>query len=81
MGKDDPDVHVLQKETDVGQNLIDNFFSNFAVRGKILSEKKYGSTGLISEKTKALYVELNERAEVVTSNFFSIYLMNHNKYL
>ena len=39
---------------------------------KILSEKKYGGTGLISEKTEAFYVELNERAEAATNNFSSI---------
>ena len=27
--------------------------------GKILSEKKYVGTGLVSEKTEALFVELN----------------------
>ena len=27
--------------------------------GKILSEKKYGGTGLVSEKTEALFAELN----------------------
>ena len=37
--------------------------------GKILSEKKYGGTALISEKTEALYVEFNERAVAATSNF------------
>ena len=40
-------------KTDVSQNhLIDEFFSDFDCR--ILSEKKYGGTGLISEKTEAL---------------------------
>ena len=39
---------------------------------KILSEKKYGGKGLISEETKALYVELNKRMEAATSNFSSI---------
>ena len=34
---------------------------------KILSEKKYGGTGLISAKTEALN-ELNKRAEAVVSN-------------
>ena len=28
--------------------------------GRILSEKKYGGTSLVSEKKEALYVELNE---------------------
>ena len=32
-------------------------------------KKKYGGTGLISEKTEALYVELNERAEAATSSY------------
>ena len=39
---------------------------------KILSEKKCGGTGLISEKTEFLYVELNERVEANTNNFCSI---------
>ena len=37
--------------------------------GKILTEKKYGGMGLISEKTGALYVELKKRAEAVTSGY------------
>ena len=45
--------------------------------GKILSEKKYRGTALISEKTEALYVELNERAEAATNNFFSMQLLNN----
>ena len=32
-------------------------------------EKKYGRTGLVSEKTEALYAELNERVEVATSSY------------
>ena len=47
--------------------------------GKILSEKKYGGMELISEKTEALYVELNERPEAATNNFSLIYLLiNHD---
>ena len=34
--------------------------------GRISSEKKYGGTGLISEKTEILYAEFNERAEAAT---------------
>ena len=34
-------------------------------------KKKYGGTGLISEKRKAFYVELNERAEAATSSYFA----------
>ena len=38
---------------------------------KILSEKekKNGGTGIVSEKTEALYAELNERVEAATSNY------------
>ena len=32
-------------------------------------KKKYAGTGLISEKTEILYVELNERAEAATSSY------------
>ena len=32
-------------------------------------KKKYGGTGLISEKTEALYKELNQRAETATSSY------------
>ena len=31
--------------------------------------KKYGGTGLISEKTEVLYAELNERAKTVTGSY------------
>ena len=31
-------------------------------------KKKYGVTGLISEKTEVLYIELNERAEAATGS-------------
>ena len=61
--------------TDVAQNLIDDFFSNFECQredhpiGTVLSEKKFGVTGLLSEKTEALCAELNERAEAVTSSY------------
>ena len=34
-----------------------------------MSEKKYGGTGLISEKTEVLYAELNERAEAATGSY------------
>ena len=32
-------------------------------------KKKYGRTGILSEKTKVLYAELNRRAEVATSSY------------
>ena len=72
-------------ETDVAQNLIDDFFLTLTVKwplGRILSEKKYVGTGLISEKkTEALCVELNEKVEAAsssysaTSDFFNILIL------
>lgn len=44
MRKDDLNLHEFQIETDVVRNLIES----------ILSEKKYGSMGLISEKMVVL---------------------------
>ena len=37
--------------------------------GRSLSEKKYGGTGLVSEKPETLYTELNERVEAATSSY------------
>ena len=49
------------------------FFLTLTVRGpfhrKDFKWKKYGGTGLISEKTEALYAELNERMEAATSSY------------
>ena len=59
----------------VAQNLIDDFFFlTLPVRGSFhrkdfLVKKKYGGTGLISEKKEVLYAELNERAESATGSF------------
>ena len=39
--------------------------------GRILGEKKYGGTRLLSEKTEALHAELNERAEAATNSYFA----------
>ena len=63
----------FKAETDVAQNLIDEFFSNFDCQktlsiGGILHEKKYRGTGLLSEKMEALHAELNERVEAATSS-------------
>ena len=33
-------------------------------------KKKYGGTGLISEKTEVLYAELNQRAEAARGSVF-----------
>ena len=32
-------------------------------------KKKYGDTGLVSEKLEPLYAELNERVEAATSSY------------
>ena len=61
-------------KTDVVQNLIDDFFFlTLTVRGpfhrKDFKWKKYGSTGLISEKQEVLYAELNERAEAAPGSY------------
>ena len=63
----------FKTKTGIAQNLIDTFFQTLTVRGPFHGEDfgwgKYGSTGLIFEKTEALYVELNERAEAATSSY------------
>ena len=43
---------------------------------RILGEKKYGGTRLISVKTEVLYAELNERVEAATGSYsvIGIYL-------
>ena len=50
-----------------------NFFLTLTVRGtfhrKDLSVKKYGGTGLLSEKTEVLYAKLKERAEAATGSY------------
>ena len=49
------------------------FFLTLTLRGpfhrKDFKRKKYGATGLISEKTEVLYTELNERAEAATGSY------------
>ena len=37
--------------------------------GRILSEKKYGGTELLSEKTEVLHAEINEKVEAATSSY------------
>ena len=74
MRKDDLNVHVFQYK-----NLCSPksdrwfFFLTLVVRGpfhrKDFEWKKYGSTGLISEKAEVLYADLNERTEAVTSSY------------
>ena len=63
-------------ETDVVQNLIILymiFFLTLTERGlfhrKDFKWKKIGGMGLISEKTEALYAELNKSAEAATSSY------------
>ena len=64
----------FKTETDVAQNLIDDFFliwlsENISI-GRILSKIKYGVTGLLSEKTGALYAEFNEIAEAAIISYY-----------
>ena len=39
---------------------------------RILSEKQYWRSGIISEKAEALYAELNKRVEAATSSYSAI---------
>ena len=63
----------FKRKTGVVQNLIDKLFLTLTVRGplhrKDFKLKKYGGTGLISEKTEAWYKELDEKAEAATSSY------------
>ena len=53
--------------------MIDDFFLTLTVgepfRGKDFKLKKYGVTGLISEKKEASYAKLNQGSEAATSNY------------
>ena len=51
----------FKTETDVAQNRINDLI-------KVKKKKKKCGTGWISEKTEALYAELNEGAEAATSS-------------
>ena len=72
MRKGDLNMQIFQTETNVAQNLI-IFSLTLTARGlfhrKDFKWKKYKGTGLISEKTEALYAELNKIAEVATSSY------------
>ena len=59
----------FKAETDIAQNRVNDFFFRGPLHRKDFKLKKYGGMGLISEKTYALYAELNKRAEAVTSNY------------
>ena len=74
MWKDDQNVYVFHYINWCSTKCERLFFSYLWLTkdpsmGNILSEKRYGGTGLPSEKTKAMHVEFNERAEVVTSSY------------
>ena len=63
----------FKTETDVDQDLVNDFLSNFDSQGTFpyegFKEKKKWGTGLISEKTEVLYAQLNEGLEAVTSSY------------
>ena len=63
MQKDNLNLHVFQTETDVAQNLINDFFFFF-----LLSEI-WGYSNNFSKKTAAFYAEPNEREEAATSSY------------
>ena len=60
-------------KTDVAKNMIDDFCLTLIVKGpfhrKDFKWKKYGGTGLISEKTEVLCTELNDRTEAATGSY------------
>ena len=68
MPKDDLNVHVFQYKNWCSPK-SDQWLSEDLSIGRILSEKKFGGMGLISEKTEVLYAELNERAEAATGSY------------
>ena len=69
MRKDDLNVHVFQNKNLWLMIFFLLWLSEDLSIERILIENKYGGTGLISEKTKALYIGLNERAEAATSSY------------
>ena len=57
----------FKTKTDVAQNLIDNFSSNYDLSiARILIEKKYRGTGLISEKRKLCMQNLTKKRKQPT---------------
>ena len=63
----------FKTETDVAEKLVDDFFLTLTVSGafhkKDFNWKNYWGTGSISEKTEALYAELNKRAAAATNSY------------
>ena len=63
----------LKTENDITQNLIDYFFlwlsEDLSIERILIEKKKYGFTGLISEKPEALYAKLNKRPEAATKTY------------
>ena len=69
MRKDDLNVHVFQYKNWSMIFFFLTWLSKDLSIGRILSEKKYGGTGLISEKNEVLYIELKDRAEAATGSY------------
>ena len=63
----------FKTETDVAQNLIEDFFSSFHCQRpfhkKDFKGKNIGGMGLLSEEMEVLCAELNKRAEAATSSY------------
>ena len=72
---DDLNVHIISQNRNWCSQKSDGWFFclTLTVRGplnrKDFKWKKYGGTGLISEKAEALYAELNERAGASRSSY------------
>ena len=64
MQKDDLNVHVFQYKNWLAQNLMNDFFLAFTVRGlfhkKDFKWKKIWEKKSLRKETEALYAELNE---------------------
>ena len=71
--KEWPKCARISKQTDVAQNLIDDFFfltlSEDHSIGRILIEKKIWGYGSTSWENGSFVWELNERAEAATSSY------------
>ena len=67
----------FKTETDVAQNLIDYLSSTLTVRRPFHRKdfkwkKKYGGTGVLSEKGEALYAELSKRVEAAINSYSAV---------
>ena len=74
MRNDGLNVHVFQNRNWCSPKSVRWYFFQHWLSvelsiGRILSEKKHGGAGLLSENKEALYAALNEEAEAGTSSY------------